>query len=501
MHRAKLEIPLDFIVILALLLFASGGANSQGKPATAGIFEARVGVADDDAEELRDGRVSRSSSDLQLTLVPGGHQTVGIRWDDVSVPRGAIITSAWVQFQVAEDDLGPADLVIHGELAANADAFHGLGYNISQRPTTTTSVDWQPPPWPTPGAQGPDQHTPDVAAVIEEVVGQDGWYSGNALVLVFTGTGTRTAVSYERDPSAAPLLHIEYTPVVTPAPLEGSVTIVAAGDIACDPRSRDFNDGRGTPTDCRQLHVANLILSIDPDAVLSLGDTQYQSGTLEQFRESYHPSWGRLFDITYPIVGDHEYLETGAQGYFEYFGARAGDPEKGYYSFDLGSWHLIALNSNCKDADGCGAGSPQERWLRDDLAASTAKCTLAYWHHPRYSSGDHGDNPSTSDLWRALYEAGAEIVLSGDDHHYERFQPAGPEGNPDPDGGIRSWVVGTGGDSNHTTGLDRPVELSELRNGEVFGVLRLLLYPGGYEWTFVKESGPSFRDVGSGSCH
>lgn len=490
---------LTLMAALALLLLIANRSETQTD--SGGIFEARIGTSDDDAEQRRDGTVSRSSKDLQLTFVPGGHQQIGLRWDEVQIPRGATITAAWVQFQSAGSDDQPAELTIRGELAASADTFYGRAYNIGHRSDTDAAVTWTPAPWTSAGSEGAEQRTPDLSAVIEEIVAQPGWYPGHALALTIAGTGVRTAVSYDGDPVAAPLLHVEYRATPAPRPPLGSVTVVAAGDIACDPRRSDFNDGWGTAADCRQLHVANLVLSIDPDAVLTLGDSQYQSGTLEQFNNSYHPSWGRLRDITYPAVGDHEYLDSEASGYFAYFAERAGDPARGYYSYDLGAWHLVVLNSNCNDAGGCGADSPQVQWLRADLAANRTDCTLAYWHHPRFSSGKHGDHPSTTELWRVLYEAGAEIVLAGDDHHYERLQPADHEGNPDPEGGIRSWVLGVGGDSTHTDGLDTPIALSEVRSGEVFGVLKLDLYPGGYDWTFVKESGPPFEDSGSGSCH
>jgi hypothetical protein len=212
--------------------------------------------------------------------------------------------------------------------------------------------------------------------------------------------------------------------------------------------------------------------------------------------------------ITYPAVGNHEYQKTGgtecdgtasASGYFDYFGARAGDPNKAYYSFDLGSWHIIALNSMCYKGGGCEAGSPQEKWLRAELAASTADCTLAFWHHPRFSSGPSGDDTKTAAFWEALYEAGADIVLSGHDHMYERFAPQTPSATPDAARGIREFVVGTGGRSLFSfSSTVRPN--SEVRS-KTYGVLKLVLRPTGYDWQFLAEQGKTFTDSGSTECH
>jgi len=279
------------------------------------------------------------------------------------------------------------------------------------------------------------------------------------------------------------------------------ITVVAAGDIACSPSSRYFNGGLGTSDKCRQKYTADLIGQLGADAVLTLGDNQYEEGTLEQFMTSYDPSWGQYKGITYPSVGNHEYRVPGAADYYTYFGARAGDPSRGYYSFDLGGWHIIALNSNCGAVGGCEAGSEQERWLRADLAAHPTTCTLAYWHHPLFSSGSHGNDPATTDFWRALYEAGAELVLVGHDHNYERFAPQTPDGVADPEKGIRQFVVGTGGKNHYSISAAQPN--SEVRDGTTHGVLKLDLREGGYDWAFVPEVGGTgtFTDSGRASCY
>jgi uncharacterized repeat protein (TIGR01451 family) len=280
----------------------------------------------------------------------------------------------------------------------------------------------------------------------------------------------------------------------------GSDPVIAtAGDIACDPVAANFNAGVGTATGCRMRATSDLLMSGDLAGILTLGDIQYENGAADKFLQSFDPTWGRVKGLIHPAVGNHEYLTSGAAGYFEYFGAAAGDPARGYYSFDVGSWHLIALNSNCSKVGGCGAGSPQESWLRSDLAAHPTDCTLAYWHHPRFSSGEHGSFASTQPLWQALYDAGAEIVLSGHDHDYERFGPQNAAGAPDPERGIRQFVVGTGGRNRYALGA--PLANSEARDAATFGVLRLTLRPTGYDWRFVPEAGGSFTDVGSGACH
>jgi hypothetical protein len=245
--------------------------------------------------------------------------------------------------------------------------------------------------------------------------------------------------------------------------------------------------------------TSDLLVSEQPARVLTLGDNQYEIGGLSRFLDSYDPTWGRVKAITRPSLGNHEYMTAGAAGHFDYFGAAAGARDKGYYSFNVGQWHLIALNSNCSEAGGCSAGSPQETWLRNDLASHAQACTLAYWHHPRFSSGPHGNAASMQPIWQALYDGNAEIVLSGHDHDYERFAPQDASGAADPARGIREFVVGTGGKSHYSTSGPKPN--SEVRNSSTFGVLKLALHAKSYDWKFTPEAGQTFTDAGSGSCH
>jgi hypothetical protein len=231
--------------------------------------------------------------------------------------------------------------------------------------------------------------------------------------------------------------------------------------------------------------------------VYTLGDNAYSSGTAAEFNTCYDPTWGRHKARTRPSPGNHDYKTSGASAYYDYFRALAGPPGRGYYSFDLGDWHIVSLNSEIT----MSAGSPQETWLRDDLAASTKQCTLAYWHKPRFSSGtQHGSNSSAQPLWEALYDVHADIVLGGHEHNYERFAPQAADGTADPANGIREFIVGTGGKS-HYDDQGTPLPNSEVFNGTTYGVLKLTLGAGTYSWEFVPVAGGSFTDSGTGNCH
>ncbi len=282
--------------------------------------------------------------------------------------------------------------------------------------------------------------------------------------------------------------------------------IAAAGAIACDPADAEFNGGNGTSTLCRQEYTSNLLVNAGLAAVLALGDNQYECGGYQAFVQSYDLSWGRVKSITHPVVGNHEYLSSGgtnctngdAAGYFQYFGAAAGSPTQGYYSFNIGNWHLIALNSNCSNVGGCGSTSPQGKWLVSDLAAHPNMCTLAYWHIPLFSSGGYTANNSQF-FWQALYNAHADVILNGHAHVYERFALQSPQGVADPALGIREFIVGTGG-SNHTS-ITTTTANSEVTNDTAFGVLKLTLHPASYDWQFVPASGGTFTDSGTTNCH
>jgi hypothetical protein len=260
-----------------------------------------------------------------------------------------------------------------------------------------------------------------------------------------------------------------------------SAVLVGAGDIAgCD-----------SPGD---KATAQLIEGMG-GTVMAVGDLAYPNGTAGEFAHCYDRSWGAFKARTRPTPGNHEYdVSDTASPYFDYFGAAAGPHSKGWYSYDLGAWHIVVLNSVCWKV-GCAAGSPQERWLRADLARHHAVCTLAYFHEPLFSSSF--TTPDVRPLWQALYDAGAAVVVTGHAHNYERFAPQDPAGHAD-DNGIRQFVAGTGGESHN--GFFGVAANSEVRNSSTFGVLKLTLHAGSYDWRFVPVAGESFTDQGTGRC-
>jgi hypothetical protein len=316
--------------------------------------------------------------------------------------------------------------------------------------------------------------------------------AGVALFAALAGVAVATSCSGGATPT--PLPSPPPTPSADPPRLP---TLAAAGDIVCAPGSRD---------PCRHLQTLEVVESLDPDLVLPLGDNQYESGTANEYAVMYNLSWGRLRARSRPVPGNHEYQDQDARGYYDYFNGAgaytgiAGDRDKGYYSFDFADWHFVALNSNCHlIRGGCGRGGFQERWLREDLQRNQRPCTLAYAHHPRFSSGINGSSAELAPLWQALYEFGADVVLAGHDHHYERFAPQRPDGTSDPERGLREFVVGTGGRS--ITPFRTILPNSETQDTTSFGVLVLRLGPGGYQWRFLATAGMPLADSGSGTCH
>jgi hypothetical protein len=261
------------------------------------------------------------------------------------------------------------------------------------------------------------------------------------------------------------------------------VVLVGAGDIARCGRDDD--------------EATAALLDTIPGTVFTLGDNAYPDGSAADFANCYEPSWGRHTARTRPAAGNHEYQTENAAAYFDYFGAAAGTPGEGWYSYTAGSWHVIVLNSNCSKNGGCGPDDPQATWLRTDLAAHPNTCTLAYWHHPRWSSGEYGDDTNMQTYWEMLANADAELVLNGHAHIYERFAPMDATGTPDPDG-TREIVVGTGGGG--LSGISAVHPQSEVRDNETFGVLKLTLAVGSYDWEFIPVAGRTFTDAGSGSC-
>ena len=327
-------------------------------------------------------------------------------------------------------------------------------------------------------------------------VTKDTWYEIDVTSLV-TGNGTfsigATSPSsdgayYDSRESGADAPQLVITtgsdpspsPTPTPPP-SGDPVLVGAGDIA--------NSGSGDTA------TAALLDNI-PGTVFTAGDNAYDSGTLTQYNTYYEPTWGRQKARTKPAPGNHEYNTSGATGYFSYFGAAAGPSGRGYYSYDLGNWHVVSLDSEISMA----AGSAQEQWLRADLAASSKPCTVAYWHKPLFTSGaNHSPETATRPLYQALYDYNAEVVVTGHNHQYERFAPQNPTGGLDTARGIREFVAGMGGASHYSFGTIQPN--SQARNSDTYGVLKLTLHANSYDWQFVPEAGKTYTDSGTTSCH
>ncbi len=261
--------------------------------------------------------------------------------------------------------------------------------------------------------------------------------------------------------------------------------IYAVGDIAdCDETGDEA--------------VAEL-LSVTTGPILTLGDTVYPDGTVKQFRDCFDPAWGQLKSRIKPVPGNHDYAVGKAEGYYGYFGSAAGDPTKGYYSYDIGEWHMIALNANCWAIGGCEKDSPMIKWLEADLASHPSTCTLAYYHQPRWSSGAHSNNATYQTLWATLVNGGVDVVLNGHDHDYERFALMNASGAIDTENGTREFVVGTGGKSEYGFFIVQPA--SQARYNQGFGVLGMTLHSTGYDWQFQAVPGGVVKDSGQQACH
>jgi len=300
---------------------------------------------------------------------------------------------------------------------------------------------------------------------------------------------SRPASPSPSTPSSSPSVAASQPPVAPtrpPAPPTGTPdpVLVGAGDIAdCDLTG--------------DTATANLVAKI-PGTVFTAGDNAYPDGSRSEFRDCYGPTWGRFLDRTKPAPGNHDHETQALAGYLGYFGAAAAPEGKPWYSYDLGTWHIVVLDSNCDFVGGCGRNSLQGRWLASDLAASAATCTMAIWHHPRWSSGGHGSDPDVGPFWDALSKAGADVVVNGHDHDYERFAPQDPDARSDPSHGIREFVVGTGGAALRSFAVGKAN--SQLRLATSHGIIRFDLRRDSYDWTFMPTTG-SVTDSGRAPCH
>lgn len=381
-------------------------------------------------------------------------------------------------------------------------ATNSSGAVVSAKPGSTNN--WSEASLAWSGAPVYGLRTDNSPAVVAGPVEWDlsSYVSGNGVYSVILTQASSTETSFSsRETGKPPQLELTYS---TGLP-SGDPVIVAAGDIACSTSDPSYNNGSGTATACRQRATSDLVVAQPRVAVLALGDLQYNVATLDQFTRSYDPTWGRVKSLTRPVPGNHEYAMANASGYYGYFGSIAGNPSQGYYSYDIGTWHVIALNSNCATGagwrpGGCAAGSAQEQWLRQDLAAHANRCTLAYWHHPRYSTGHGGDGSFMADFWQDLYAASADVVLSAHSHDYERFAKQNNAATGETVRGLRQFVVGTGG-VNFGAVPQRRHPYSQVLQNSSFGVLKMTLRPSSYDWQFLPIDGHGFTDSGTGFCH
>src|SRR3954452_437409 len=304
-----------------------------------------------------------------------------------------------------------------------------------------------------------------------------------------------------RMPGLAAVAVVGMMLATAPAVHAADPVVIAAGDIAGDTADPFFLGGNGDIANCAQRRTAALL---DPaTAVLALGDNQYNTGAFAQYLAVFDTTWGRFKSKMWAVPGNHEYGRPNASGYFQYFGSRVGTAGQGWYSFNLGQWHVIALNSECDflPAGTCAANGPEDRFIRADLAANPRKCTMAFFHEPRFSSGSTTvkNAQAVAPLWTTLYNGGADLVLTGHKHFYERFAPLDRTGTATTAAlGMREFIVGTGGEDQAATPVARTG--SERRKGRVFGVLRLALHPSSYDARFVPEAGQTYSDVTTTAC-
>jgi hypothetical protein len=433
---------------------AVDGAGNIGAWSTAGSF--RVSLAQESARSVtfvRGTWSKRTSSSFDLGTARSTSATGAIA-------RFAFTGSSFAWVGAKGPSRGAARVYVDGTDAGIVDTYYSA--------IATRVLLWSRT-WPSSG-----RHTIEIRAI--GTTGHARVDLDSFVVLAPVADGTLPTPTPTPTPSA--------TPTPAPTPSASDTVLVGAGDIASCGLTAD-------------TATAKIVTGI-AGTVFADGDNAYERGSAADYRDCYDPSWGAFRDRTYPVPGNHEYLTSGATGYFDYFGARAGPIGTGWYAYDLGSWRIYALNSNCLVV-GCAVGSEQEQWLRADLATWPHTCVLAYWHHPRFSSGQHGNDSEVAPLWDALYNAGAEVIINGHDHDYERFAPQTPSGTTDSATGIREFVVGTGGASLRSFSTIRAN--SQVRNSATHGVIKLALATAGYTWQFIPAGSGTFKDSGSGTCH
>lgn len=435
--------------ILALLAFLAGGSQALSAPGKAAAPQATFGATADAyvSSAARRQNFGRARS-LRVSSRP--------------------VMRSYLRFQIRglAAPVMRATLRVHSKTAGRGFQVRTTGGGWAERRLTFRNA---PRPGRVVGSTGRLRRN-WVTADVTRAVSGNGTFN-----LVLAGRG---ATLTSREGGRRPQLIVETEPAAQ--------TLIAAGDI-------------GDCTSTGDEQTAALLDSI-PGTVAALGDLAYEDGSAAAFAACYEPTWGRFKARTKPAAGNHEYQTANAAGYFGYWGTVAGAPGQGWYSYELGAWHVIVLNSNCTFVGGCQPGSPQEGWLRADLAAHPTRCTLAYWHHPRFSTGVVGGSPDIRPLFQALYDANADLLLVGHAHNYQRWSPLNPAGTVDQARGLREFVIGTGG-RNLFHEVSPPAVGQEAANDDTFGVLRLTLKGTSYDWQFMPVAGRTFTDSGSQACH
>ena len=448
-------------VLLALLMAALGLAATRPAPADAATTTTFTASADAEVKsnypDTNDSADQKLSICQECSLLDGAPTKRGYVAFEVT-GLSARVTAATLRVRVTTD----APAITARETAAGWDE-STITWNNAPDPGATVGT--------LPAGGGADWY---------ELPLDPGTVSGNGTYAFALTTVSPLRLQIATKEAGTPAELVVQSDGTEPA--AGDPVITAAGDIS--PHSLG-----------NQVGTSNRVLAINATIALTLGDNQYPAGSLADYLPFYDPTWGRFKSKTRPVPGNHEYQTPGADGYFDYFGSQARPEGTSYYSFDLGGWHLVALDSNISRAP----GSPQEEWLRADMEATNQQCILAFWHHPRFSSGTHhGGDTSVGPFWNALYAAGADVILNGHEHNYERFSRQDPNARASA-AGIRQFVVGTGGASHYDFGAPDPN--SEFREASTFGVLKLTLQPSSYEWQFVSSAGEVVDSGGPDACH
>jgi hypothetical protein len=487
-----------FLAVVAAVIGAAVLIPATAATAATVTVERRVGASGGDAEEAQDGRMSATSSDLELVddSSPFFNQKVGLHFADLDIPQGVSITAAWIQFQVDEATNGAADVTFRAQASNDAAPYVVTFQGISSRPVTTAAASWQPEPWSLVGQAGAAQRTPDLSSLVQEVVNRPGWAPNNDLGFTITGTGRRVAESYNGSQSGAPLLHVKYstdTEPPPPPPPVGTVTFAVIGD---------FGQVRASTAT-----VASTVAQLDPDFVVTVGDNNYTSSSdldnvigryysayIGDYQGSFGP--GSPTNRFFPSLGNHDYSDGGGLPAYEAYFTLPGtgvvtsgtSGNERYYDFTMGPVQFFVVNSNSQEPDGNNSTSDQADWLQAGLAASTAPWQIVLFHHAPYSSGEHHGSDTTMQWPFAAW--GADAVLAGHEHIYERLAVDG----------IPYFINGVGGADLHAA--SPPIPESRFVYDDDFGTMLVEVCEGRLAFTFhsISEGVVDALAVGAASC-